>query len=84
MMFEINLAVLVIPSLLMVSNASPIQDNFSDSNNSIPSKAVPYEGGFISSGDPSHFSAGMEHINQAQAALENGDTEGAQNHLKLS
>ncbi|MGH9988482.1 MAG: hypothetical protein ACRD8W_31490, partial [Nitrososphaeraceae archaeon] len=67
----------------MVLNAS-IENNSSGSNESSPGRAVPDEQGFIGSGDPNHFNAGLEHINQAQSALQNGDTEGAINHLELA
>lgn len=34
--------------------------------------------------DHPSFFQGIEHINQAQAALQNGDIEGAQRHLDLA
>lgn len=73
-------AVMVIPSVMTVSMAS-IENNSNVSSNgfNIPSGSsthfpIP----------PDNFNAGLEHINQAQAALQDGDIEGAQNHLELA
>jgi hypothetical protein len=48
-------------------------------------------GPVIPSGSSTHFpvppdsiKAGLEHINNAQEAMQNGDTEGANNHLEMA
>ena len=67
-------AVMVLPSVMTASKAS-IENNSNVSN------------GFnIPSGSSTHFPVGsaIEHINNAQSALQNGDTEGANNHLELA
>ena len=67
--------VMVIPSVMTVSKAS-IENNSDVSSN----------GFILPSGSSTHFPVGsaIEHINQAQAALQNGDTETANNHLELA
>ncbi|MGH9988075.1 MAG: hypothetical protein ACRD8W_29405 [Nitrososphaeraceae archaeon] len=66
---------------IMVSDAT-IEQNSTSANLS---------GFILPSGQSSHFlippddvNAALKHINNAQTALQNGDTEGANNHLELA
>ncbi len=73
------LAVIVTPSVMIAANASIEQNSTSADSSGIPN------------GSSSHFpippdtiEAALGHINNAQTALQNGDTEGANNHLDLA
>ncbi len=69
-------AVLVSPAAMTISFASIQNDSSTDSTNDT----------ILPNGSSTHFPIGptLDHINQAQAALQNGDTEGANNHLELA
>lgn len=61
-------------SQTMVSNASIQNDSSVSNENSLGTPYIPGE----------FYDATLEHINNAQAALQNGDTESANNHLELA
>ncbi|MGH9987163.1 MAG: hypothetical protein ACRD8W_24720 [Nitrososphaeraceae archaeon] len=73
------LAVMITSSVMTAANAS-IENNTSDPNSNgtnDPGVIEPGQAYII-------FDQATRHINEAQAAMQNGDTEGANNHLELA
>jgi len=84
----VGVAIGLLAAAMIISSIIPVSYASIESNTSANSKE---SGPVIPSGSSTHFpvppdsiKASLEHINNAQEALQNGDTEGANNHLELA